>query len=335
MTAAGPSLSVSVFTADALDTFAHEWEALSRETPDSPPFAHPAWYRVWLAHFGPVRAVFVSMRDSQGVLRGVIPLSLEGTGAAGLGNPKIQDYSGVAIATGWEGEVVDTLLAWAGGESIAKLRLWGILERTALAEAISRAAVGSRWSIEAREEAVAPAADVGPDWEAFVASLSKKNRHELRRKLRNLEAAGDVRLETIAEATAVREATRSLIRMMRDSHEGKVRFLTPEMEAFFLELGPALAEAGFGRTWRLTVDGREAAVLLGFDKGQTRFLYNSGFEPALGRLAVGLLSKALAMKAGAEEGLSRFDFLRGNEDYKRRLGGHEQKVLEFTVQRQA
>ncbi len=315
-----------------LDRLSGAWKGLLSEA-GAPPFASPVWYATWLAHFEAERPLFAAFHDGAGRLRGVVPLSVDGLMATGLGNPKIQDYAGLAIARGWEGPVLSALLEWAESEQLKGIRLWGILGGSALARELPPTTAAAGWTAESRREAVAPLAEVGNEWETFVSTLSKKNRHELRRKLRNLESAGDVAFETIIDPDAVRETVAVLIRMMRESHEGKTRFLTPEMEAFFLDMGPAMAKAGSGRAWRLSLDGREAAILLGFDQDGTRFLYNSGFDPEFGKLAVGLLSKALAMRAGARSGIVRFDFLRGDEEYKRRLGGREQEILEFSLGR--
>jgi CelD/BcsL family acetyltransferase involved in cellulose biosynthesis len=53
------------------------------------------------------------------------------------------------------------------------------------------------------------------------------------------------------------------------------------------------------------------------------FLYNNGYDPQHSLLSLGLVSKVLSIKEGIERGRSRFDFLKGDEEYKRRLGGKE------------
>jgi CelD/BcsL family acetyltransferase involved in cellulose biosynthesis len=53
------------------------------------------------------------------------------------------------------------------------------------------------------------------------------------------------------------------------------------------------------------------------------FLYNSGFDPQYESLSVGLLSKVLGIQESIREGKKKFDFLKGGEVYKERLGGHE------------
>lgn len=326
-----PSCSLIDSTGHA--SLSAEWEALHKREGGEAPFAHPTWYATWLTHFPVEQARYLAFHDDDRGLVAVIPLQLDGESAVGLGNYKIQDYSGTLVASGWETLVAAKALEWLANNGIGTLRLWGLPTDSALIGGLSAAAGSSGWRVEAKEEAIAPVAELGEDWDQFLSSLPKKHRHELRRKLRNLEGAGAVSIETLSSPDDVGQAITSLLRMMRESHEGKTRFLTAQMESFFTDIGPAMASAGSGRAWRLTLDDREIAILLGFDGPTTRYLYNSGYDPEYGSLAVGLLSKALAMKASIAEGQGRFDFLRGNEEYKRRLGGIEKQILTLDLAR--
>jgi CelD/BcsL family acetyltransferase involved in cellulose biosynthesis len=62
-----------------------------------------------------------------------------------------------------------------------------------------------------------------------------------------------------------------------------------------------------------------------------RYLYNNGYDGAKRRWSVGLLSKVLSLKDAIETGLSRYDFLKGAEAYKQRLGGREIELLRYRV----
>jgi CelD/BcsL family acetyltransferase involved in cellulose biosynthesis len=53
------------------------------------------------------------------------------------------------------------------------------------------------------------------------------------------------------------------------------------------------------------------------------YLYNSGYNPEYESLSVGLLSKVFCIRKSIEEGKRVFEFLKGNEIYKQRLGGKE------------
>ena len=68
-------------------------------------------------------------------------------------------------------------------------------------------------------------------------------------------------------------------------------------------------------------------MLFAFESGGVTYLYNSGFEPASSGLAVGLLSKAVSIREAIGRGCREFDFLRGDEEYKRHLGGVPRELV--------
>jgi len=51
------------------------------------------------------------------------------------------------------------------------------------------------------------------------------------------------------------------------------------------------------------------------------YLYNNGYDNDFSSLSVGLLGKVLSIKESIQSGKKTYDFLKGAEVYKRRLGG--------------
>lgn len=322
-----------LITVEPFDRLAGEWAALHAEDAANPPFSHPAWFRAWLAHFGRGReASFLAIRRD-GELIGVVPLTTEAGTVRLLGDPQVSDYAGIAARPGTEPFVARGLVEWLGEDLATSAELWGIREATPLHASLREAAGHFGWQLTEQDEAVSPAADLPGDFDAFVAGLAKKHRHELRRKLRRLEAAGDVTLVATSDPDAADAAADLLIRLMRDSRDDKRDFLTPAMEAFFRDLARDFTALGMACFRTLRLDGQPVATVFCFDSPETTFLYNSGFDPAYSDLAVGLLSKALALRDAIGSGKRRFDFLRGDERYKFELGGQPRRVLRLQLQR--
>jgi len=84
-----------------------------------------------------------------------------------------------------------------------------------------------------------------------------------------------------------------------------------------------MAEVGLVRLFLLDLDHRPAAAALCFDHDGTVFLYNSGYDPSFRRLSAGLLDKVFSIRESIAWGRKRYDFLKGAEPYKYRLGGRE------------
>ena len=121
--------------------------------------------------------------------------------------------------------------------------------------------------------------------------------------------------------------------MMRPSREDKEEFLIPERERFFRHMSHKLCEAGYLRLYFLKLNNAPIAAVMCFDYGYTRFLYNSGYEPAYASLSSSLLLKALCLGDAINEGMQYFDFLRGAEGYKYHLGANDMRLIHLSIQR--
>jgi CelD/BcsL family acetyltransferase involved in cellulose biosynthesis len=165
--------------------------------------------------------------------------------------------------------------------------------------------------------------DLPPTWDEYLAGLTTKQRHEVRRKLRRLGEEGRVAYRIIDENDALPGTMETFFRMFVESRQDKADFMTEKMKSFFLALATAMAETGLLRLGVLELDEQPLAEIMCFDYTGCIYLYNSGYDPAYTALSSGLLSKVLAIKDSIERGKKRFDFLKGDEVYKHHLGGRE------------
>jgi CelD/BcsL family acetyltransferase involved in cellulose biosynthesis len=81
----------------------------------------------------------------------------------------------------------------------------------------------------------------------------------------------------------------------------------------------------------LEVGSKPAAATIAFEYKNNVYLYNSGYDPQYAGLSVGVLSKALSIKDSIQRGKRKYDFLKGDEEYKYHLGGHELPIYECSI----
>ncbi|MGD9933446.1 MAG: GNAT family N-acetyltransferase [Dehalococcoidia bacterium] len=326
----GPGFTVR---AEDFAALAPEWAALHQASGVPGPFQRPEWHATWLRHFGDrAEPVYLAVRDGDRLI-GVAALDMAGAEAHQLGDPDVCDYAGPLALPGREHDVALALLDWVAEDMTPRMQLWGLREADPLRMALMEAAAENGWDVAVEDEAVAPVAALPDDWEAFVAGLGKHDRHELRRKLRNLDAAGTVVYVATGDPAEIDAALETLFVFMRASHEGKASFLSPAMEAYFRDVAATFAPLGLLRLGTLSLDGVAVAMLFAFADERGLYLYNSGFDPGRANLAVGLLSKAHAIRDAIDGGKTVFDFLRGDEDYKHRLGGVPAPIYRLTFTR--
>lgn len=157
--------------------------------------------------------------------------------------------------------------------------------------------------------------DLPGSYEEYLAGLAKKQRHEIRRKGRRFaEAFGEPRL--VRDRSP--EGFETFVAMHRTAEGDKGRFMTPEIEDFFgrlLALGGAVIDVVVGDS------GEPLAAAFGFEDVAAYYLYNSAFAPEAAAGSPGVVLLDRLIQSVVEHGRSRLDFLKGDEEYKYRLGG--------------
>jgi CelD/BcsL family acetyltransferase involved in cellulose biosynthesis len=320
---------------EPFDRVSGEWAGLVGQLPSPVPFVTPAFQRAWLHHFQGGRQVrILTVRDGERLV-GVVPLLCDGPRAEFIGHYSICDYMDAVVAPGFEAGCLTSVLRRLAGDGVTEIDLRGLRAASATLAAARAAATDTGYRLEQQEEALSPWVELPATWDEYLATLSKKDRHELRRKLRRLESAGgDVALRVVTSPGEAAEQLDTLFGLMRASSHHKEEFLQrPGMEAFFREMTPAMAGEGMLRLYVLAFDGLAVAAVLNFDLGGQLYMYNSGYDPAYSHYAVGLMSKALLVKDAIECGRTCVDFLRGDESYKYDLGGKDQHVYRVLLTR--
>jgi CelD/BcsL family acetyltransferase involved in cellulose biosynthesis len=110
----------------------------------------------------------------------------------------------------------------------------------------------------------------------------------------------------------------------RRSSGDKASFMTTEMEEFFAALH---AEAGGVIDVLVGGAGQAAAAIFSFVDRHGFYLYNSAFEPQLQHLSPGNVVLSHLIEKAIDDKLRVFDFLKGAESYKFRLGAEPRPLF--------
>jgi CelD/BcsL family acetyltransferase involved in cellulose biosynthesis len=197
---------------------------------------------------------------------------------------------------------------------------------------VARLAAERGWQSWSEVEETCPALALPADWETYLAGLDKKDRHELRRKLRKAEAAPmPITWRLVTEPAALPAAVETFIALHQQSSADKADFMDAQMIAFFRSLPAVLGETGWLEVALLDVGGEPAAAYLSFHYHGRIYLYNSGYDPRFGEWSTGLILLAQRIQAAIAAGVPCFDFLRGDERYKYDLGGRDHFVHRVLV----
>lgn len=313
-----------------------EWSRLLIQSPANTFFLTREWQSLWWQVLGTPAGdtpATIGIRDGD-LLVGLAPLMRPAADRASLhfaGGEEIADFLDMFALPGREPEVAAAVFDVLADERWSEIDLRN-LRTDALAlshfapEAERR---GCRVSVE--QEDVSPWLRLPASWDAYLESLSKKDRHELRRKLRRLHAAGTVR-SFVADDPATRaHDVAEFVRLMRLSAESKAAFLTSEMTDWFDAIVSRFAPTGELKLYFLELDGIRIATTICFVHNNRTLLYNSGYDPEHARLSAGLALKAYCIEDAIASGHEVFDFLQGNESYKYDLGAVDAPIYRLRI----
>ena len=206
----------------------------------------------------------------------------------------------------------------------------------ALAAAFGSREIEQGWTLNVEPEEVCPVATlpVGGTLDDYLAMLGKKERHEIRRKVRRAEAVGEVRLDDSPDPLADLPAFIDL-HQKRWGADG----LFPDTEGgehsrtFFRRLFELFPAGGPLRLAFLTVGGQRIAAGVSFQTADSLLYYNAGVDPEARDLSPGVLMVERYVRRALERGLTRMDFLRGDEAYKYEWGAIDEPIRRLLVRR--
>ncbi|HLF04045.1 MAG TPA: GNAT family N-acetyltransferase [Dehalococcoidia bacterium] len=317
----------------ALRDLREEWAGLLAVSSANTLFLTPQWQEVWWDSFGDGKKVAgFCLRGPEGLVA-LASLAQQDGALSFLGNSDTFDYNDFMVRPGHEAAFYDALLGHLEQTETGTLTLASLRDGSPTLTLLPDLARQRGYRVEITQEDVAPGVVLPATWDDYVNGLSKKDRHELRRKLRRLETEANWRWYSLRGVEEVTSRLDDFFALMRLSRVDKAEYLTPQREEFFRRMARRTAELDLLRLSFMEMDGKPVAASICFDYGASRLLYNSGNNPEYGYYSVGLLLHALCLREAIEKGMAYFDFLRGAEPYKYHLGGQDRILYQMVVQR--
>jgi CelD/BcsL family acetyltransferase involved in cellulose biosynthesis len=286
-------------------------------------FVLPEWLKAWWETFGADMEIMLRLVYHDDSIIGVAPLMKQGESAYFIGSTDVCDYMDFVIVPGMEKDFFNELMDDLSKNDVKRLVLAHVRPDSMVMEYLRPLAEARGYKTGIDKEEISLETDLPGDWEEYLASLTSKQRHEVRRKLRRLSEAGEVDFRFTADAESLNDNMRIFLSMFTEYRQDKADFMTEQMKSFFRLLADNMSGAGLLEFGILRLEGRQIASTMCFDYDGCVYLYNSGYDPEYDYLSAGLLSKVLGIQDSIRRGKKKFDFLKGSEPYKYHLGGRE------------
>ncbi len=328
-----------------LEQMATEWNALLSESITQVPFLRHEFLRAWWTTRGggewPEAELAVILARESGALTGIAPLfstkNRDGDPALMLlGSIEISDYLDLLVRPADLPAFLSGLLDFLT-RTETMLPSWRLFDWHNLPETsptlpvLKIEAERCGWNYTQERTYHTPSITLPGDFETYLCSIDKKQRHEIRRKMRRA-AENDLPVRWyIMEDQSTLDAEVDAFLALMATEPKKASFLTDAMRQQMHLSCHAAFENGWLQLAFMEVDGQKAAGYLNFDYQNRIWVYNSGLDRRFLDLSAGWVLLGDLLQWANENKRLEFDFMRGDEAYKYRFGAVDRFVVRAKV----
>jgi len=283
-------------------------------------------------------AILVAEED--GELTGIAPLFIPGGEEPSrlmlLGSVEISDFLDVICCPENLERFCAELLAYVKENQIRlgdvrSLDLYNLLDSSPSLATLATAA--QQLELDCSESVLqhCPYIPLPGNWETYLEGIDKKQRHEIRRKMRRA-AEDEVAAEfyITSDPARLEEDIEDFLSLMEQDTD-KACFLTANMRDHMKRTMRCSFENGCLQLAFLIIGGKKAAGYFSFDYLDRIWVYNSGLDREYMPYSPGWVLLGHMLQWANENGKVEFDFMRGDEDYKYRFGAVDRMVKRITI----
>lgn len=309
-----------------------DWNELAECFSHGSVFLTHEWFSAWWSCFGEGRTLSIYRVENDGITLGYAPLMICGDTLAFIAGEDVSDYCDFLYGEERAEVFFQVLLdAVTWDKSIRKLDLINIKTASKTIGALTGWAARKDVSCDVVPMDVTPVLGLPESYEEFSRALKRKNRHEIRRKLRKAGGLPDLQFRSTGRNTPSGDIE-AFIEMHRRQSGGKHEFWEKKgMDVFFNTVFFAMAARGWARLDSLFSGGNLAASTMIFEYGGETSLYNMAFSREYSSFNPGYFLLNHAVESAILKQHERVDFLRGNEKYKYEFGAEDYKIVRLTL----
>lgn len=308
-----------------------EWAELLGESNATSPFLGWSWIGSWLETLGPDAEIEMwSARDVEdGHLLGVAPFHVVSVRRRGIHLRELRmigsgrtaaDHLDLVVRTDAADRVAGML--W---ETVNRNGRWDLVDLDGIVAGGHLEHLVLRRATDRPEPIPVPRLPLAASWEEVEERFGRNHRSNLARYARKLdrEAGAPVTERLVTDAADLDVTLSALVEMhqaVRTSKGDPGLFSDPATTAYLRTVAHRLLQSGRLRMWRLDVGPDPIAIVWCMRSFDSVAFYTTGFDQEWARYGPGRRIMARAIQGAVAEGATTFDFLRGDESYKRSWG---------------
>jgi len=339
-----------ISTKHTLDALSEEWNELIEEA-DVHIYQTFEWLRVWWKYFGSGKELHIIVFRADSRIIGIAPMFIDKFSVMGkniyrclrfIGSKVMQpkggsfsaelafsDYLSLIIRPGFETEVNRMFQKYINMHNhlFDEVLFEEVPEESTLLTGISTGDNNSGWEVTVENASVCPLINLPESWDELLAGLSSNARYQIRRFVKRITEKGIFKIHTAETPEEVKEAFEKLVVFHQNRWHSLGQpgiFMDERVLGFFREVTLELHKRGWLLMKTITADEKCVAVDLLYDFKGTIYMVQRGFDDSseYESDSPGSVLLYYVIKEAIEDGRKIYDFLRGEENYKKRTANH-------------
>lgn len=312
-----------------------EWTALLKASHQESVFLTHEWFSTWWKHlYADHKLEVLLFRNAEGILVGAAPMMRKADALMFMASEEVTDYCDFLSLPDYRERFYRALVRALKEQlpGISEFRFINIKTGSPTLIHLPPLASEHGMACTVDKTEVAPALSLPSTYEAYLASLRKKDRHELRRKLRRFQSLEGIKFLRVGREDLILPTVESFIKLHEQSRPDKETFWqTRGMKPFFMELMTRFSANGWAELLSVERSDRMIAGMLIFSYRDEVLLYNMAYDPEYAKYSVGFFLFDRAIRQAIAENKLLVDFLRGSEKYKYYFGAKDSKIYMLSL----
>ena len=335
---------------EAIERLRPAWDAIYDADPEAQHFLSWSWLKAYLAPWRADTFILAARPDTEGAgYVALLPLRLrtkergnaEFVNEINLAGNYISDYAGFLCRPGYEEQALPALAAKVQQLNWRRLRLENFSATERRVELFMSGFspdtfVTTQPSLvnpDGTDNSICPSVTLPEDWDRFLETKTSSNtRQKIRRFLRQVEGSDAYRVTHANAETFVRDIDIMLTLWTQRWAGQKGKRLQAILNADRRALQQAFAAGTLFMPMLWHGDRPICAfAFLVDDRKKTYNFYIGGRDESFKGPPIGLVLHAYAIRHAIANGMTKYDFLRGNEPYKYSFGCEERRIRSLFV----
>lgn len=326
------AISIKVLTTiEDVEQFSEEWLQFWQNNVHATPFNSPQWLLPWLKYFGESNPYLITVKYQNNLIAciplyiftspyGERQLKLIGTGNS--------DYLDILVDEAFAVDIIKALLNFIRNykEKFDICEFYGQRDHSFLIKNMNRFS-----GIIVRDD-VSPVADLNEDFDKYIKRLSAQFRKNTYRAVKQLTSKGFNILK--ADQFNYDGFMQKLLELHKSEWNARKQqgvLQDPKVQEFLNDSISEYLKTGHVRLYALKSGDDYAAIDIIFNVRDTAYFYIGGYNIEFDKFSPGSVLLWEIIEDCIENGIKRFDFLKGSEPYKYRWGAADVQISKIVL----